>query len=84
MGTVATLITANDWPEDIARELESIAAMLRSGELVADQGVLILRNTTHGRMHEPARLGSPTSPIEVMGMCAYASQRYYNDEVDPE
>lgn len=84
MGTVATLAAATDWPALIADKLEDAARKLRTGELVADQGVLVLRNQAAGRMHEPHRLGAPTATTEVLGMLAYAQLDLFQREVTGE
>lgn len=72
---LVALDARHHWAEAIADELEAVAAMIRSGEIQADQGLLLLRNVAGGRLHEPARLGMPSTPIEMMGLCAYASER---------
>ncbi len=81
MGTVASLATATDWRLELAEKLEDAARKLRAGELVADQGVLILRNVAGGLMHEPHRLGMPSSSVEVLGMLAYAQLHHYDVDV---
>lgn len=81
MGTVATLATATDWRLELAAKLEDAAAKLRSGELIADQGVLVLRNLAGGLMHAPIRLGAPSSPVEVLGMLAYAQLHHFETDV---
>lgn len=80
MGTIAALACATDWRLEVADSLERIAAQLRSGEVVADQGVLVLRNVQAGLMHTPHRLGMPSSPVEVIGMLAYGSHTVYEAE----
>jgi hypothetical protein len=80
VSVVAKLASAPDWPMEIADRLERIAAQLRSGEVVADQGVLVLRNVQGGLMHTPHRLGMPSSPVEVIGMLSYGSLAVYEAE----
>lgn len=81
MGSVATLATATDWRLELAEKLEDAARKLRAGELVADQGLLILRNVAGGLMHEPHRLGMPSSPVEVLGMLSYAQLHHFDLDV---
>lgn len=84
MGPVARIAAATDWPGQIADKLEDAARRIRAGEVAADQGVLVLRNSGAGRMHEPHRLGMPSTTTEVLGMLAFAQHDLFQREVGGE
>lgn len=65
----------------LADDLQKIVDRLRSGELVADVGVLVMRNGRDSRMHKPMRLGRAMSPTEVMGLLSYGTCHYFRAEV---
>jgi len=83
MAGIAHLVGA-DWRAELADNLQLVVDRLRSGELTADQGLLVLRNGDAGLMHKPVRLGRPQTTTEALGLLSYGSMHLFQTLGDPE
>ncbi|MGH8074268.1 MAG: hypothetical protein ACREO4_09360 [Lysobacter sp.] len=72
-------------PESVlADDLQRIVDRLRSGDIVADSAVLVMRNGRDAMMHKPANLGRRMTHTEIMGVLSYGTCHYYQAEVSGE